>query len=81
MAYSTVPVKVEIGTTITTKSAYGSHANMIVDHSEFDIELKEGEVLLKDDVHYYVTTKNRLDTGIADPKRWSGKTLELKRKS
>jgi len=60
----------ETGTTITTKSPYGSHKEMIVDHEQFGLVLKENEVLLKDDVHYYTTTKDRLDTGLADANRY-----------
>lgn len=64
--------KVETGTIITTPSAYGSHKSMVVPEdqlNQFDVVLHDGEVLCKDDTHYYVTLKNRLDTGLADPKR------------
>lgn len=57
--------------TITTPSFYGSHASMVVDPSDFDVELKEGEVICKDDKHYYITLKNRLDNGSADPNRYA----------
>lgn len=67
--YKEKVTKVDTGQLITTKSPYGSHASMIV--KDHDVELKEGEVLCEDDVHRYVTLRNRLDTGIADPKRWS----------
>ena len=61
----------ETGRTITTETWFGSHASMIVDHTEFGLELNNNEVLLKDDTHYYVTTKDRLDTGISDPNRYA----------
>ena len=61
----------ETGRTITTETWFGSHASMIVDHTEFGLELKDNEVLLKDDTHYYITTKDRLDISIADPNRYA----------
>jgi len=33
----------------------------------------ECEVVCKDDRGYYITYKNRLDNGLADPKRYSNK--------
>lgn len=73
MAKFTSKTRRETGITITTKSPYGSHKEMIVDHSQFGLQLTENEVLLKDDVHYYVTTKDRLDTGLADANRYGRK--------
>ena len=61
----------ETGRKITTESWFGSHQSMVVDHTEFDLELSDNEVLLKDDTHFYITTKDRLDTGIADPNRYA----------
>jgi hypothetical protein len=55
------------GTVITTPSPYGSHASMIVE--EHDVELQAGEVLLEDDKGRYITLENRLDTGIVDHNR------------
>lgn len=65
------------GVKISTKSPYGSHADMIVDHNEYGVELKDGEVLLQCDTHFYITNKKRLDDGLADPARYSGKKLLL----
>ena len=61
----------DVGKTITTPSAYGSHKSMVVDHSQFDLTLSEQDVLCKDETHYYITQRNRLDTGLADPNRYS----------
>lgn len=55
--------KHDIGVTITTPSAYGSHACMIVR------ELEDGKVVLKDDYGEYTTTRDRIDNGMADPNR------------
>jgi len=55
------------GNTITTKSWFGSHAEMVVE------ELENGKVVCKDDKGTYITEKNRLDNGLADPKRYSGR--------
>ena len=67
-------VQRSFGSVVTTKSWFGSHADMVVD--SFDLEddftsLKDGEVVCKDDIGYYVTDINRLDSGLADPNRYS----------
>lgn len=60
----------ETGRTITTPSQYGSHSSMVVDHTQFGLTLNEDQVLCKDDTHYYITEKKRLDNGLADPNRY-----------
>lgn len=57
---------------ITTPSAYGSHKSMIVR------ELDDGRLVLQDQLGEYITTADRLDTGLADPKRTDGRRLEGK---
>ena len=71
----------QTGKTITTKSAYGSHSDMIVDASDYELEINEAEVLLKDpdENFFYVTKKNRLDNGLADPARYGSKKLYLEK--
>lgn len=54
---------------ITTKTRYGSHSEMIVK----DLEAPEGKVFLKDDVGVYLTDRKRIDNGLADPNRYSGR--------
>ena len=61
----------ETGSQVTTPSWFGSHSTMVVDHTELGLELSEDQVLLKDDNHHYITFKNRLDNGLADPNRSS----------
>jgi hypothetical protein len=68
---------------ITTPSRFGSHEVMVVDHmsvpewnADMNLTLGEGEVLCRDDTHYYITSVDRLDTGLADPNRY-GKKNEL----
>jgi len=51
------------GNTITTKSWFGSHAEMVVE------DRQDGTVVCEDDRGKYVTYKNRLDSGFADPCR------------
>ena len=68
--------KHEAGKKITTPSWFGSHASMVVDHTELqvggkDIKLAEHSVLCQDDRGYYVTDKDKLDNGLADPNRYS----------
>ena len=57
------------GNTITTKSWFGSHSEMIVE------ELDDGLVICEDDKGRYVTNKRMIDSGLADPNRY-----ELNRK-
>jgi len=69
-------------------SPYGSHQSMVDDRykalqeSGDDVvvevngekmKLAEDDVLLCDEEGLYVTKKNRLDTGLADPKRHNGR--------
>ena len=51
------------GNTITTKSWFGSHSEMVVE------ELENGKVVCEDDNGRYVTYADRLDNGLADPRR------------
>jgi len=69
--------KHDTGRTITTKSVYGSHADMVENASDFGLTLGDNQVLCKDDDGYYITLKDRLDTGLADPYRTSFKRLNL----
>ena len=57
------------GTSVTTKSWFGSHAEMIVE------ELSDGLVVCEDDKGKYITNHKMIDSGIADPNRF-----ELNRK-
>tara|TARA_Y100000296_G_scaffold83231_1_gene113668 strand:+ start:267 stop:512 length:246 start_codon:yes stop_codon:yes gene_type:complete len=67
----------ETGDTITTKSLFGSHQDMVVplDDPSEDIKgllpISDHQVICKDDVGYYVTDKKRLDDGLADPARYN----------
>ncbi|NDB55018.1 hypothetical protein EB169_04220 [archaeon] len=59
--------------TITTPSAYGSHSSMLVD---IDKEARghnvpKDKVICQDERGYYVTYKNRIDNGLADPCRYA----------
>jgi hypothetical protein len=57
--------------TIEVPSLYGSHASMIEE------ELSDGTVVLLDEKGKYSTTKDRLDTGLADPRRYdSSRVIE-----
>ena len=68
----------ETGKSITTKSWFGSHAEMVVDPSVFAsggaaVNLKDNEVFCQDDKGYYITEQRRLDNGMADPNRYSAR--------
>jgi len=67
----------EAGRTISGPSPFGSHSEMTVDHSSFDLTLDDDQVLCRDGDNHYITTKDRLDNGLADPRRYSGKKLVL----
>jgi hypothetical protein len=60
------------GRVITTKTPYGSTSDMIVTDAEIlkKVSVAEFCVLLKDDDGYYITNKNRIDSGLADPLRY-----------
>ena len=60
------------GSVITTKTSFGSDSSMIIDLSEFNsFTLQDTEVVCKDDRGFYLTTKDRIDSGLADPNRYS----------
>ena len=66
----------ETGKSVTTKSWFGSHEDMVVDPAVFAsggaaANLKDDEVVCEDDKGYYITEKRRLDNGMADPNRYS----------
>ena len=68
----------QTGNSVTTPSWFGSRESMVVDHSEVQIggqyvALSESQVLCKDDNGYYVTEKKNLDSGLADPNRYSNR--------
>ena len=60
----------ETGKTITTPSPFGSHSSMVVCAEEHHVELHDNEVLCLDDIGLYVTTEDRIDSGLADPHRY-----------
>ena len=59
----------EAGKQITTKSWFGSHAEMVVE------DLEDGTVVCEDEKGSYTTYKNRLDNGLADPARYNCRSL------
>lgn len=67
----------QTGTNITTKTHFGSTGDMVVDHSKYGLELKESEVLCKDDRGFYITLKNRIDNGLADANRYDNKNSRV----
>ena len=67
-------------------SDYGSHASMVNKEAtqalnegiEFDDLSSDASVVIDMDKVSYTTTKNRLDTGLADPRRYSAVTKDEK---
>ncbi len=66
----------ETGNNITTPSWFGSHESMVVDHSELEYSVSQEQVVCKDDKGYYVTERKKLDTGVADPNRYSDRRFK-----
>ena len=63
--------------TIEVPSLYGSHASMIEEESSDIGQITTGEVCLRDEKGKYWTTTDRLDTGLADPRRYdSSRVIE-----
>jgi hypothetical protein len=65
--------KHQTGRTITTKTPYGSTGDMVVTDETIlsKVEIDDGSILLKDDEGFYITYKNRVDSGLSDPLRYS----------
>lgn len=59
--------------TIETPSPYGSHLDMVVDIDEQaqGHNIPKDKVICKDERGYYITFKNRIDNGLADPCRYA----------
>lgn len=78
----------ETGNTVTTPSQFGSHRSMVVDPEQYvsakdnrsGVSCGPGTCLCKDDKGFYITLEERLDSGLADPKRYSGERLSLAEK-
>jgi len=70
--------KHETGRTITGKSAYGTHSDILIDASEsltkFLNEHPMAVIAAQDDAGPYLTYKDRVDSGLADPCRFDNKT-------
>lgn len=73
----------ESGTIITTKTAFGSTSDMIVDLSLYSlidgghITIQPNETVCKDDKGFYITSIDRIDTGIADPNRYANQKARI----
>ncbi len=55
---------------VEAPSRYGSHTSMI-DENLQEAVATEGWVILRDEKGVYNTTRDRLDTGLADPRRYN----------
>ena len=65
----------QTGINITTKTHFGSTDEMVVDHSKYLINdgliIQDDQVICKDDRGFYITYKNRINTGLADTNRYA----------
>ena len=66
MAYKQAVVKQKVEK-YKTPSEYGSHASMV----EEGTEAEDGWIILRDEKGLYSTSVDRLDTGLADPRRYN----------
>ena len=66
MAYKQAAVK-QKAEKYKTPSEYGSHASMV----EEGTEAEDGWIVLRDEKGLYSTSVDRLDTGLADPRRYN----------
>lgn len=59
--------------TIITPSPYGSHTSMIVDldAENIDHNVPSDKIICQDEKGFYITYKNRIDNGLADPCRYA----------
>ena len=74
MAYKQAVVKQKVEK-YQTPSEYGSHASMV----EEGTEAEDGWIVLRDEKGLYSTSVDRLDTGLADPRRYnSNRVAEVK---
>lgn len=72
------PRQHESGSVVTTKTHYGSDSTMIVDLSQYKpISINTDEVVCKDDRGFYITKKNRINSGLADPSRHSDEKARI----
>lgn len=74
--YYKAPVH-QTGTVITTKTHFGTTGDMVVDHTKYKVSISDNEALCKDDMGFYITIKNRIDSGIADPNRYANNSARV----
>jgi hypothetical protein len=66
------PRQHDSGTAVTTKTQFGSDSSMLVDLKQYkEISINIDDVVCKDDRGFYITNRNRIDSGLADPNRYS----------
>lgn len=58
---------------ITTPSPYGSHSSMVVNIDEIakNHNVPKDKIVCQDERGYYITYKNRIDSGLSDPCRYA----------
>lgn len=83
--YYKAPVH-QTGTNITTKTHFGSTGDMIIDHTKYTyyennsniiLDEENGEVICKDDRGFYLTFRNYIDSGLADPNRYANSFMRI----
>jgi hypothetical protein len=60
----------------TYPSNYGSHSSMIDEQKTKELEALHGDnkrVVIEDERGQYITYRSRLDSGLADPKRYTSR--------
>jgi hypothetical protein len=75
--YYKAPVH-QTGTSITTKTHFGTDSSMIVDLTGFKpVTISESQIVCKDDLGFYITEKHRIDSKLADPNRYANKKSRI----
>ena len=72
--------KHESGTSVTTKTFFGSDSSMVVSNDDEmlkGITLASDQVVCKDDKGYYITNSKHVDSGLADPNRYANQKARL----
>jgi hypothetical protein len=72
----------QTGTIVTTKTHFGSTGDMVIDNTKYNLNneplnIGEDQVICKDDRGFYITNKNRIDSGLADPNRYANSSCRL----
>lgn len=76
----------QTGMAVTTKTHFGSTIDMVIDHTKYKYTEDNKPVMInedtkmvvcKDDRGFYMTPKNRINSGLADPNRYANQNMRI----